>query len=86
MTINAFKFGVSSAITAAVLWLICSALVMLMPTMMLSMSGNMLHMQLNEMGWHLTLIGVVQGLVAWIVSAGIAGWLLATIYNRLQNA
>lgn len=86
MTINAFKFGMASAITAGVLWLICSALVMLMPAMMLSMSGNMLHMQLNEMGWHLSLIGVVQGLVAWIITAGIAGWLLATIYNRLQKS
>lgn len=86
MTINAFKFGMASAITAGVLWLICSALVMVMPAMMLSMSGNMLHMQLNEMGWHLSLIGVVQGLVAWIITAGIAGWLLAAIYNRLQKA
>tara|TARA_R110001592_G_scaffold3113_1_gene17419 strand:+ start:17165 stop:17428 length:264 start_codon:yes stop_codon:yes gene_type:complete len=86
MTINAFKFGMASAITAGVLWLICSALVIVMPAMMLSMSGNMLHMQLNEMGWHLSLIGVVQGLVAWIITAGIAGWLLAAIYNRLQKA
>ncbi|EDY86437.1 hypothetical protein GP5015_355 [gamma proteobacterium HTCC5015] len=51
---------------------------------MLSMSGEMVHMQLNEMGWHLTFTGVVVGLVAWSVSAGIAGWLLAAIYNRLQ--
>lgn len=86
MTLNAFKFGMASAITAAILWLTCSLLVMLMPAMMLSMSGDMLHMQLNEMGWHLTLIGVVTGLLAWFVAAGIAGWLLAAIYNRLLSS
>lgn len=86
MTLNAFKFGMVSAITAAILWLACSLLVMLMPSMMLSMSGEMVHMQLNEMGWHLTLTGVVIGLVAWFVVAGIAGWLLAAIYNRLQSS
>lgn len=83
MKLHAYKFGIASAISASVLWAICSLLVMLLPSMMLSMSGDMLHMQLNDMGWHLTLIGVVKGLVAWFVLAGIAGWLLAAIYNRL---
>ena len=86
MPLNAFKFGMASAITAAILWLVCSLLVMLMPSMMLSMSGDMLHMELNDMGWHLTLTGVVTGLVAWFVAAGIVGWLLAAIYNRLQSS
>ena len=86
MTLNALKFGMASAITAAILRLACSLLVMLIPAMMLSMSGEMVHMQLNEMGWHLTFTGVVVGLVAWSVSAGIAGWLLAAIYNRLQSS
>jgi len=84
MTLNAFKFGMASAITVAVLWLVCSALVMVMPTVMLSMSGDMLHMQLNNMGWHLTLAGILKGLLAWSVVAGVAGWLLAVIYNRTQ--
>ncbi|MEQ9209654.1 MAG: DUF5676 family membrane protein [Pseudomonadales bacterium] len=84
MKLHAYKFGIASAISASILWIICSLLVMLMPSMMLSMSGDMLHMQLNDMGWHLAFIDVVKGLIAWSVSAGIAGWLLATIYNRLQ--
>lgn len=84
MKLNAMKFGMASAISASVLWVICSILVMVLPSMMLSMSGDMLHMQLNGMGWHLTLIGVMKGLVIWSVAAGVAGWLLAAIYNRLQ--
>ena len=69
MTLNAFKFGMASAITAAILWLACSLLVMLMPSMMLSMSGEMVHMQLNEMGWHLTLTGVVIGTATRAINA-----------------
>ncbi|MCG8383871.1 MAG: DUF5676 family membrane protein [Gammaproteobacteria bacterium] len=83
MKLNAMKFGLACAISAVVLWIICSLLVMAMPAMMLSMSGDMLHMQLQDMGWHLTLAGAFWGLVAWAFVAGIAGWLLATIYNRL---
>lgn len=84
MKINSIKFGMASAISASILWIICSVLVIFLPSMMLSMSGDMVHMQLNNMGWHLTLIGVVKGLIAWFVMAGLAGWMLAGIYNRLQ--
>lgn len=84
MKLVALKFGIASAISAAVLWVICSAFVILMPEMMLSLSGDMLHMRLHDMGWHLTLAGVTKGLIAWCVVAGITGWLLAAIYNRLH--
>ncbi|WP_339674326.1 DUF5676 family membrane protein [Dasania marina] len=84
MKIHAIKFGMASAISASVLWIICSVLVVLIPSMMLSMSGDMLHMQLNDMGWHLTFMGVVKGLLGWSVMAGVTGWMLAAIYNRLQ--
>ncbi|WP_330961278.1 DUF5676 family membrane protein [Photobacterium sp. 53610] len=84
MKINAFKFGIACAITASVFWIICSVLVMAMPSMMMSMSGDMVHMRLDDIGWHLTWAGVVKGLVAWFVIVGGAGWLLASIYNRLQ--
>lgn len=83
MKINAIKFGMACAMSAAILWITCSVLVILMPSIMLSMSGDMLHMQLSDMGWHLTLIGAVKGLVAWFVLAGLAGAMLAAIYNSL---
>lgn len=83
MKINALKFGLAGGICASVFWLICSFLVMALPSMMLSISGDMMHMQLADMGWHLTLIGAVKGLVAWFAVAGVTGWFLATTYNRL---
>ena len=68
------KFGLSCALTAALLWIACSALVLMLPTAMLSLSGDMFHMQLAEMGWHLTWKSVV---------AGLTGAMFAAIYNRL---
>ncbi len=83
MKLHAFKFGLACSISAIVLWVIYSVFVAAMPAMMMSMSGDMVHMQLQDMGWHLTLVGALWGLVAWAVVAGFSGWLLATIYNRL---
>ncbi len=84
MNINSTKFGIASGLTASILWLICSVIVMVAPAMMLSVTGDMMHMQFNGMGWNLTLYGVCIGLIAWFAVAGISAWLLATIYNKLQ--
>ena len=69
MKLHAFKFGLACSISAIVLWVICSVFVAAMPAMMMSMSGDMVHMQLQDMGWHLTLVGALWGLVAWAVVA-----------------
>tara|TARA_R110000823_G_scaffold33348_3_gene93415 strand:+ start:10415 stop:10588 length:174 start_codon:yes stop_codon:yes gene_type:complete len=55
---------------------------MVFPSMMLSMSGDMLHMDLMDTKWHLTLWGFVQGLLGWFIAAGVGGWLIAAMYNR----
>jgi hypothetical protein len=84
MKLNAIKFGLASAVSASVLWLVCSLLVVIMPGMMMSMSGDMVHMQLNDMGWNLSLFGVIFGMLGWAIIAGTMGWILASIYNRLD--
>jgi hypothetical protein len=83
LKLNALKFALACSLSASLLWLICSILATTIPNMMLSMSGDMMHMQLNEMGWHLSLLGVMTGLIGWFVVAGATGGMLATIYNRL---
>jgi len=45
--------------------------------------GDMFHMQLANIGWHLNIIGALIGLAFWVVATGFTGWLLASIYNRL---
>ena len=44
--------------------------------------GDMLHMDLMDTKWHLTLWGFVQGLLGWFIAAGVGGWLIAAMYNR----
>ena len=83
MRLDPLKFGTATAVASALAWLICSLAVWSMPAMSLAMGGNMMHMDLSQFGWHLTLAGVLAGLVAWLIVAGIFGWLLAAIYNRL---
>jgi hypothetical protein len=85
MKLNAMKFGLASSISASILWLICSVLVMIMPGMMMSMSGDMVHMELNDMSWQLSVFGVAVGMVGWFVMAGAMGWMLAAIYNRRDS-
>ncbi len=49
------------------------------------MSGDMVHMELNDMSWQLSVFGVAVGMVGWFVMAGAMGWMLASIYNRLDS-
>ncbi len=85
MKINSLKFGLASAITAAVFWIICSFFVWIVPGGMMSLTTNMMHMEMGRGGWTLSPIGVVWGLIAWSLFTGIFGWLLATIYNLLTK-
>ena len=83
MHINANKFGWASAISFSLVWVVCSFLVWVFPNNMMSISGHMLHINLSNMMWQMSLYSVLLGLLAWAALAGILGWLLATIYNRL---
>ncbi len=85
MKINSLKFGLASAITAAVFWIICSFFVWMVPGGMMSLTTNMMHMEMGRSGWALSPIGVVWGLFAWSLFTGIFAWLLATIYNLLTK-
>ncbi len=85
MKINSLNFALASAITAAVVWVICSLLVWMMPGAMMNLTGNMVHMDMSKSGFVLSPLGFLWGLVVWALFAGIFAWLLATIYNRLTK-
>ena len=85
MKINSLKFGLASAVTAAVVWIICSLLIWIMPGAMMNMTTNLFHMEMGKSGFVLTPIGVIWGLVGWSLFAGIFAWILATIYNLLTK-
>ncbi len=85
MKINSLNFALASAITAAVVWVVCSLLVWTMPGAMMNTTGNMVHMEMGKSGFMLSPLGVIWGLVAWSLFAGIFAWILATIYNLLTK-
>lgn len=85
MKINALKFGLAGAITAAIVWVICSVFVWMVPGGMTNITTNMMHMDMARSGWTISPLGVVWGLIAWSLFAGIFAWLLATIYNLLTK-
>lgn len=85
MKINTVNFAIASALTAAALWIICSLFVWMMPGGMMNLTTSMIHAELGRSGWTISAAGVVWGLIAWSLFAGIFAWLLATIYNMLTK-
>lgn len=86
MKINSLNFALASAITVAIVWIICSLLVWMMPGAMMDTTGSMVHMDISKFGWMLSLTGFFWGLIVWSFFAGIFAWLLAAIYNALTKS
>ena len=85
MKINSLNLALASAVTAAIVWAICSLLVWTMPGAMMNVTGNMVHMEMGKSGWILSPLGFLWGLIIWSLFAGIFAWLLATVYNLLTK-
>ena len=85
MKIDSTKFALGAAITAAIVWMVCSMFVWMIPGGMTNVTTNMMHMDMARSGWTISPLGVVWGLIAWSLFAGIFAWLLATIYNMLTK-
>ena len=83
MKLKPTALGAASAISFAILWIICSAAVAVLPGFMMSMSLHMVHSDLSQISWTLTWTGVILGLVAWAAVAFVSGWLVAAVYNSL---
>lgn len=81
MKLNEKAFAFASIVTIALLWLVCSLLVYLMPDMSMQASGSMMHMDLSTMQWSMTFPGFLVGLIIWSLAAGVVGWIFALLYN-----
>lgn len=83
--LNASRLGVATTISVLIFWVVCSVLVLSMGSMMMTMTGAMVHGDMSGMGWSLSLVGVVVGGLIWSVGAGITAWLIAALYNTLGS-
>jgi hypothetical protein len=85
MKLDAFKLGVATAVVSAVVWVICSILVVLIPTAMMRVSGGMLHANLASQSWSLHWAGFFIGLILWTALPALFVWATAAVYNRLVD-
>lgn len=83
LKLDEVKLGVATTLATGVFWVVCSILVLLMPTGMMSSSGWMMHMDMAEFGWRMTWGGFFFGGILWSLLAGLFVWLIAAIYNRI---
>ncbi|KFZ28341.1 hypothetical protein IDAT_08480 [Pseudidiomarina atlantica] len=82
MKLNAKKFGLAAGGAFAVLWGVCSLLVLIMPSSMMALTEGMVHGKLSGFEWHVSFSGFVTGLFGWSLGAMITGWLIVTLYNK----
>lgn len=85
MKLNAIKLGIATAIVFGAAWVICSLFVMGMPRAMMQMTGHMVHADFSHMNWQLNFSGLVFGLLAWSIGAGVIAGVTAAVYNRLVD-
>ena len=85
MEIDAMKLAIASTVVFAAAWVICSAFVISMPSAMMQMSGYMVHADFGQMGWQLSVVGFVYGLLAWSLGADLITGATAAPYNRLAG-
>lgn len=83
MKLNANAMAMAFAIVTAIFWLICSLIVVTLPQMSMNMSGYMMHSDFTGMQWNMNFPGFISGLIIWSLIAGVSGWMIATVYNRL---
>ncbi len=86
MRLNPTAIAIASALAIAIIWTLCSVLVVLLPSAMTEMTAHMMHARLEGFSWMLTLSGFLIGLIAWSVWAAATGWLISVIYNRISSA
>jgi hypothetical protein len=85
MQLHAVKLGFSTAIAMAILWVICSSMVYLMPDQMRFVSAQMVHIDSAQVSWSLNWFGFFIGLVSWSFVGGVTVWLVASIFNILAT-
>lgn len=82
---NSRALAVAFAATVAILWVVCGLIILLVPNQMTSMSGHMVHTDLSGTQWHMPIAGFLVGGLAWVIVAGLTGYLVGWIYNRLNG-
>jgi len=85
-TLHPVRLANAAAVSAAVLWAVCAAFVVLAPGPAMSVTGQMLHADLSAAEWSLSFWSFCAGLVAWTVLAWVLGAGIGWVYQMLTPA
>jgi hypothetical protein len=86
MKIHPINLAIASGLAFAVIWLICSALVVALPDMADVTYRGMMHAGNDMPSMHVTMSGFWFGLVGWTLSAAVTTCVLAVSYNAMTGS
>ena len=86
MQLQAPKLAFAAALTAALIFIACWLLVAAMPDAASTATEHMLHASMDNIEWNMSFVGLALGTLSWSLGAGVAAWLMATLYNRFCGA
>ena len=82
MELNAKSIGIAAGITVGIIYAVCIALFSIAPAAITSVGKLLFHgVQLESRPVVLT--DAIIGLILWIIIAGAAGYLFATLNNKI---
>jgi hypothetical protein len=82
MKLDSRAFGLAAASMAALLYVVCAAGVALVPGLLTSTAGVLIHVDVSGVSRSLTWLGFVEGLILWTLGTGLVFGGLAGVYNR----
>jgi hypothetical protein len=83
--ISSRNFGLCIAVGAALFWGVYSAGVLLQRIVEVYLGGFYGYTDLNNYEWKPELTDFFAGLLACGLAAGLSGWLIASVYNLLND-
>lgn len=83
MKIHPINLAIASGLAFAMIWLICSAVVVASPSMADVTYRGMMHAGNDMPGMHITMSGFWIGLVGWTLGAAVTAGVLAASYNAM---
>lgn len=85
MKLNANAFALAVLAAAAITWVVCWIVVFLFPGMSMTMTGYMMHAEVEGMQWSMHFTSFIGGLLIWSLASGAIAWLVAVFYNKLSS-
>lgn len=85
MKFKPLSLALSTAIAFAIIWILCVIIVWALPVFSMGLFNDMMHSQDMNMTWHISVSGLITGLIAWSACGGFTAWLIAVFYNRFSS-